>query len=194
VSLLFLVKDRIFVAQQLRKMLPALIYSATPRNDGLLLRTTPTALRALAYYLCRCPAFQLKSLVDIAVVDRLRSSARFSVNYLFFSAATNQRLVVQVFADETTTIPSLSVPFANGQRLFAASGWLEREAWDMFGIYFSEHGDLRRILTDYGFTGHPLRKDFPLTGFHELVYNDAEGRVVSVPVELAQEFRVFIYS
>ena len=61
----------------------------------------------------------------------------------------------------------------------------------MFGIYFSEHGDLRRILTDYGFTGHPLRKDFPLTGFHELVYNDAEGRVVAEPVELAQEFRVF---
>jgi NADH:ubiquinone oxidoreductase subunit C len=63
----------------------------------------------------------------------------------------------------------------------------------MFGIYFSEHGDLRRILTDYGFTGHPLRKDFPLTGFHELIYNDAEGRVISVPVELAQEFRVFNY-
>lgn len=121
-SLLFLVKDRISAAQQLHKMLPALIYSATPRNDGLLLRTTPTALRSLAYYLCRCPTFQLKSLVDIAVVDRLRSSARFSVNYLFFSAATNQRLLVQVFADETTTIPSLAVPFANGQRLFAASG------------------------------------------------------------------------
>lgn len=121
-SLLFVIKDRIAVAQQLRKTLPALVFSATPRNDGLLVRTTPGALRALAYYLCRCPAFQLKSLVDIAVVDRLRSSARFSINYLFFSANTNQRLLVQIFADETTTIPSLSVPFANGQRLFAAGG------------------------------------------------------------------------
>lgn len=121
-SLLFLIKDRVSMSQQLCKTLPALVFSATPKNDGLLLRTTPSALRALAYYLCKHPLFQLKSIVDIAVVDRLRSSARFSINYLFFSAATNQRLLVQVFADETTTIPSLSVPFSNGQRLFAAAG------------------------------------------------------------------------
>jgi NADH:ubiquinone oxidoreductase subunit C len=134
---------------------------------------------------------QFRSLVDIAVVDKLRSNGRFVVNYLFLSMPTNQRLVVQLFANETSTMPSLAVPFANGQRLFAAASWLEREVWDMFGVYFVEHGDLRRILTDYGFTGHPLRKDFPLTGFHELVYDDAEGRVTAAAVELTQEFRVF---
>jgi len=119
-STLFLLKERTVVANQLRKMLPALVYSATPGTDGLLLRTTPAALRALAYYLSRCPHLQLKTLVDIAIVDRLRSNARFSVNYLLFSAAMNQRLVIQVFADETATIPSLAVPFANGQRILAA--------------------------------------------------------------------------
>jgi NADH:ubiquinone oxidoreductase subunit C len=179
------------VAQQLRDSLPALVYSATPTSDGLLLRTTPSKLRALSMFLRNSTYRQLRSLVDIAVVDKLRPNGRFAVNYLFLSMTTNQRMIVQLFANETSTVPSLAVPFANGQRLFAAAGWLEREVWDMFGIYFSEHGDLRRILTDYGFTGHPLRKDFPLTGFHELVYNDAEGRVTSEPVELAQEFRVF---
>ena len=126
-SALFLLRERTVTAQKLRKALPALVYSATPGSDGLLLRTTPAALRALAYYLSRCPTLQLKTLVDIAVVDRLRSNARFSVNYLLFSATMNQRLVVQVYADETATIPSLAVPFANGQRIFAAGGWLERE-------------------------------------------------------------------
>lgn len=121
-SALFLLRERTATAQQLRKALPALVYSATPGSDGLLLRTTPAALRALAYYLSRCPTLQLKTLVDIAVVDRLRSNARFSVNYLLFSATMNQRLVVQVYADETATIPSLAVPFANGQRIFAAGG------------------------------------------------------------------------
>jgi NADH:ubiquinone oxidoreductase subunit C len=182
------------VAPALTKSLPALVYSVTPRNDGFMARTNGASLRSLALYLRNNTHLQFRSLIDIAVVDRVRSPARFSVNYLFLSVPTNQRCVVQLFATETSTIPSLAVPYANGQRIFASGGWLEREVWDMFGIYFSEHGDLRRILTDYGFTGHPLRKDFPLTGFHELVYNDAEGRVVSEPVELAQEFRVFSYS
>jgi NADH:ubiquinone oxidoreductase subunit C len=173
--------------------LPAIVYSVTPHNSGLLIRTAAGAIRALALCLRHRAHWQFRSLVDIAVVDRLRAPARFSINYLFLSVPTNQRALVQLFSSETSTIPTLSIPYANGQRYFAASGWLEREVWDMFGIYFSEHSDLRRILTDYGFTGHPLRKDFPLTGFHELVYNDAEGRVVSTSVELAQEFRVFTF-
>lgn len=106
----------------LSNCLPALVYSATPRNDGFLVRTSPQALRPLALYLRQATHFQLRSLVDIAVVDRLRASARFSVNYLFLSAPTNQRLLIQLFANETSTVPSLSIPYANGQRYFASSG------------------------------------------------------------------------
>jgi NADH:ubiquinone oxidoreductase subunit C len=187
----FRFKNLNLLALNLRSKLPAIIYSSTPRNDGVVLRTSAKTLRPLGILLRQHSPFRFSSIVDICVVDRMRSRARFSVSYLFFSAKTNQRALVQLFASETSTIPSLSIPFANGQRVFASAGWLEREVWDMFGVYFSEHGDLRRILTDYGFTGHPLRKDFPLTGFHELVYDDAAGRVISTPVELAQEFRVF---
>jgi NADH:ubiquinone oxidoreductase subunit C len=180
--------------RHLQVALPGLIYSSTARNDGYHFRTSADSLRGLAFFLHNSTHFQFRAVIDIAVVDRLRQSSRFSVNYLLFSSNTNQRALIQVFAAETSTIPSLSVPFIHGQCIFASVCWLEREAWDMFGIYFSEHGDLRRILTDYGFTGHPLRKDYPLTGFYELVYSDAEGRVVSEPVELAQEFRVFNYA
>jgi len=106
----------------LPKVLPALVYSATPRNDGLFVRTSPTALRSLTLYLRHSTHLQFRSLVDIAVVDRLRASARFSVNYLFLSVPTNQRLLIQLFANETSTIPSLSIPYANGQRYFASAG------------------------------------------------------------------------
>ena len=155
------------------------------------LRTSPARLRALAAFIAKSTVVRATTLVDIAVTDRLGAKGRFSVKYLFLSALYNNRVIVEIYVDETTTVPSLASSFFNRMRIFASAGWLEREVWDLFGIYFTENGDLRRILTDYGFTGHPLRKDFPLTGFHELVYNDAEGRVTAEPVELAQEFRVF---
>jgi len=110
-----------FFAQELRNALPALVYSATPRNDGLLIRTSPNALRALALFLRNSTLLQFKSLIDIAVVDRLRRNGRFSINYLFLSVITNQRCIVQTFANETSTLLSLAVPFANGQRLFASA-------------------------------------------------------------------------
>jgi NADH:ubiquinone oxidoreductase subunit C len=156
----------------------------------ILLGTAANKLRWLAFYLRNSSLLQFRSLVDIAVVDKLLVNGRFSINYLFLSMRTNQRLTVRLFADVTSPVLSLSVMFAGGVR-FTSAVWLEREVWDMFGLYFSEHEDLRRILTDYGFSGHPLRKDFPLTGFYELVYNDAEGRIISEVVELAQEFRIF---
>jgi NADH:ubiquinone oxidoreductase subunit C len=177
--------------QNCQQEIPALVSSVRITPESIILRTSPSKLRALALYVRNNSLLQFRTLVDIAVVDKLLPAGRFAVNYSFLSMVTNQRLTIQLYAAETTTVPSLAAPFVNAQRLFASASWLEREVWDMYGLYFSDHGDLRRILTDYGFTGHPLRKDFPLTGFHELVYNDAEGRVTSEPVELAQEFRVF---
>ena len=163
--------------------------NVTPLSVAL--RTSPTRLRTLAAFIAKSTVVRATTLVDIAVTDRLGAKGRFSIKYLFLSALYNNRVIVEIYVDETTTVPSLASSFFNRTRIFASAGWLEREVWDLFGIYFTENGDLRRILTDYGFTGHPLRKDFPLTGFHELVYNDAEGRVTAEPVELAQEFRVF---
>jgi NADH-quinone oxidoreductase subunit C len=106
------------------------------------------------------------------------------VVYNLLSIRQNTRVRLKVATDENTPVPS-----ATG--LFSSAGWMEREAWDLFGIYFSEHPDLRRLLTDYGFEGHPLRKDFPLTGYVEVRYDDAQKRVVYEPVKLTQDFRNF---
>ena len=173
------------------EMVPALVFNTSTTHNELILRTTPTELRELCVFARNSELLQMTSLVDIQGVDRLKSTGRFVVKYSLLSTKLNQRCTIEVTVDETTPIPSLAAPFFNNQRIFASAGWLEREVWDLLGVYFSEHGDLRRILTDYGFSGHPLRKDFPLTGFSEVVYNDAEGRVTSEPVELSQEFRVF---
>ncbi len=126
--------------------------------------------------------FQL--LVDITAVDFPDRAERFDVVYNLLSVRQNQRIRIKAAVAENATIPS-AVP------VFSTAGWLERETWDLFGVYFSDHPDLRRILTDYGFEGHPLRKDFPLTGFVETRYDDELKRVVYEPVALTQEFRRF---
>ncbi len=127
---------------------------------------------------------QCKILIDICGVDYPERGLRFDVVYHFLSLTHNHRVRVSIETDEKTPVPS-----ATG--VYNAAGWFEREAWDMYGIMFSGHPDLRRILTDYGFDGHPLRKDFPLTGFVEVRYDDAEKRVVYEPVTLQQEYRTF---
>lgn len=153
----------------------------------------PSKLRAFALFLRNSTYCRAGILTEIAAADRLRSGgARFAVQYLFLSDLYRRRFSIELFATETEALPSLTVPFtARPRLLFASSGWLEREVWDMFGIHFTGHSDLRRILTDYGFAGHPLRKDFPLTGFTEVVYDDSLARIRTDAVELAQEFRVF---
>ncbi|KAB2941074.1 MAG: NADH-quinone oxidoreductase subunit C [Hyphomicrobium sp.] len=123
-------------------------------------------------------------LIDICGVDWPAREARFDVVYHLLSPRLNQRIRVKLQTDETTPVPSTV-------GVFSASNWFEREAYDMYGILFSGHPDLRRILTDYGFQGYPLRKDFPLTGYVEVRYDDEQKRVVYEPVELAQEFRSF---
>jgi len=123
-------------------------------------------------------------LVDICGVDWPEREARFDVVYNLLSPTHNQRIRVKVRTDERRPLPSVA-------GVFSSAGWYEREAWDMYGIMFSGHADLRRLLTDYGFEGHPLRKDFPLTGHVEVRYDDEEKRVVYEPVSLTQEFRTF---
>ena len=128
--------------------------------------------------------FAYQQCMEIAGVDYPERADRFEVVYCLLSVTTNHRLRVAVSTDEATPVPSVT-------GVYPSAGWLEREVYDMYGVVFSGHPDLRRILTDYGFAGHPQRKDFPLTGYVELRYSEAEKRVVYEPVSLAQDFRSF---
>ncbi|HYD16061.1 MAG TPA: NADH-quinone oxidoreductase subunit C [Hyphomicrobium sp.] len=127
---------------------------------------------------------QFVVLIDICGVDWPARAARFDVVYHLLSPRLNQRVRVKLHTDEDTPVPSVI-------DVFPAANWYEREAYDMYGILFSGHPDLRRLLTDYGFQGYPLRKDFPLTGYVEVRYDDEAKRVVYEPVKLVQEFRSF---
>lgn len=115
-------QHNIELGSQLKDNLPALIFGVVPSTEGLLVRTSPSKIRALSFFFRNSTVLQLRTLVDISVVDKLLPIGRFSVNYLFLSVVTNQRLTLQVFASETTTLPSIAIPYANGQRLFAAAG------------------------------------------------------------------------
>lgn len=126
------------------------------------------------------------SFVDVCGADYPAREFRFDVVYHFLSPHLNQRIRVKLEADDVTPVPSIV-------DVFPGANWFEREAYDLYGVLFSGHPDLRRILTDYGFDGHPLRKDFPLTGFVEVRYDEERRRVVYEPVALAQEFRTFDY-
>lgn len=127
---------------------------------------------------------QFVVLIDICGVDYPERAKRFEVVYHLLAPRLNQRLRVKVATDEATAVPSVI-------EVYPAANWYEREAYDMYGIRFSGHPDLRRLLTDYGFQGYPLRKDFPLTGFVEVRYDDGAKRVVYEPVKLTQQFRDF---
>ncbi len=130
------------------------------------------------------PMLQYQQLVEIAGVDYPARAERFDVCYMLLSLTRNHRIRVRVMTDEVQPVPSVT-------EIWPVAGWLEREVYDMYGVLFSGNADLRRILTDYGFRGHPQRKDFPLSGFVELRYSEADKRVVYEPVQLAQDFRNF---
>ena len=135
-------------------------------------------------YLRDDPACQFIAFVDITAVEYPAREKRFDVVYHLLSPKLNQRVRVKAALGD-------GEPIASAVDLFPAANWFEREVYDLFGVFFTGHPDLRRILTDYGFEGHPLRKDFPMTGFVEVRYNDMEKRVVYEPVSLAQEYRRF---
>ena len=130
------------------------------------------------------PAFQFEVLIDICGVDYPGRAKRFDVVYHLLSMRLNQRIRVRIETDEAT-------PVASAVEVFPVANWFEREAFDLFGILFTGHPDLRRILTDYGFKGSPLRKDFPMSGYVEVRYDDEQKKVVYEPIKLTQEFRRF---
>jgi len=129
---------------------------------------------------------KFKQLIDITAVDYLESQKRFKIVYLLLSHEFNQRIILNYFISENEKISSLT-------KIFPSSNWMEREVFDMYGIKFNDHPDMRRILTDYGFEGHPLRKDFPLTGHNEVRYSEEKKKVIYEPVKLEQNYRNFDY-
>lgn len=147
----------------------------TVRKDGI--------VRALTF-LRDDSTVDCKMLVDVCGVDYPSREERFEVVYNLLSLRQNHRVRVKITTDEDTPVPSVA-------EVFSSANWFEREVWDLYGVFFADHPDLRRILTDYGFEGHPLRKDFPMTGHVEVRYDDEDKRVVYEPVRLPQEFRSF---
>jgi len=166
--------------------LPKFVYrqEVDKENNVQAIYTTPDYLLNTANYLRNNQECQYKQLMDITAVDYPEKEKRFLVVYHFLSVSKNKRLMVKVWTDEITPLPSLF-------QLYSCATWYERETYDMFGVYFLGNPDMRRILTDYGFEGHPLRKDFPLTGFTEVRYDDEEKRILSEPVQMSQQYRTF---
>lgn len=161
-----------------------LIVSALQANGELTLVTTPDRVVALLTFLRDDVQTGFINIIDVCGVDWPRREKRFDVVYHLQSPRQNLRLRVKLALAEDEAVPSITP-------IFPGADWFERETWDMYGIPFEGHHDLRRLLTDYGFQGHPLRKDFPTTGFVEVRYDDTAKRVLYEPVELKQEFRNF---
>jgi NADH/F420H2 dehydrogenase subunit C len=168
-------------------MVPKFITKSIISKEEVIIFTNTTNLVSLLTFLRDHTNSQYKMLVDITAVDYPEREERFEVVYLLLSVKYNSRIIVKVAVDEITPTPSV-------ENIFPNAGWYERETFDMFGIFFQENKDLRRILTDYGFEGYPLRKDFPLSGYTEVRYDDSVRRVVVEPLELTQEFRLFDFA
>lgn len=153
-------------------------------SNGLIVKVLKNKLTQLLFFLKNNQFCSFKMLLDIYAVDYLQRRDRFSLNYLLRSLKYNYFITLQISLNENSSVDSITYLYKNGN-------WIEREVWDMNGIFFDNHPDLRRILTDYGFEGFPLRKDFPISGFKEVRYDDSQKRVISEQIELAQEFRLF---
>jgi len=172
------------LGQTIRNALGASVFGYTVANGELTLNAKAADVVPVAKFLRDDPACQFINIIDVTAVDWPSREKRFDVVYHFLSPRLNQRIRLKVMTDETTPVPSLI-------DVFRGADWFERETYDLYGVLFTGHPDMRRLLTDYGFEGHPLRKDFPLTGFVEVRYDDEQKRVVYDKVALAQEFRTF---
>lgn len=179
-----------FYIKYLQKIIPKflsyIIYKNTRLNEFYIL-CDKAFLYNLLYFLKQNTFFQFKSLNDICVVDYPNKIQRFEIIYNLVSIRNVNRLFVKTHVSQNGYISSIV-------SIFNGANWLERENWDMFGVFFANHPDLRRILTDYGFDGFPFRKDFPLTGYVELRYDDELAAIVYEPIEMAQEYRFFNFT
>lgn len=169
---------------RLRENVPAAVVSSSRSLGELTIVTSSEHIFELLIFLRDDERCQFRTLVDLCVVDYPEDARRFEVVYHLLSMRRNCRIRLKLAVSEAETVPS-------AVRAFPAANWYEREAFDMYGVMFDEHPDLRRLLTDYGFEGYPLRKDFPLTGHVQVRYDNEERRVVTEPVKLVQEYRNF---
>lgn len=175
------------IAYMILTLLPIVnkwIDAVVVKPSSTILITNSKNIRSLLVFLKFLFNTNFSSLMDIWGSDYPHRNYRFEVNFLILNLSLPYRLIIRVSTNEYIPISTIS-------DLYSSAGWLEREVWDMYGVYFSGHKDLRRILTDYGFSGYPLRKDFPLTGYTEVRYDDTKKQVVLEPLEISQELRLF---
>ena len=172
------------LGQHVASVLSDQVMGISIAHDELMVTARAEQIVKVVTFLRDDPMCLFKVLVDICGSDYPERPKRFDVAYNLLSLVHNQRIRIKVEADDETPVPSIT-------GVHNSANWFEREIWDMYGVMFSDHPDLRRLLTDYGFEGHPLRKDFPLTGFVETRYDEERKRVVYDPVKLSQEFRKF---
>jgi NADH-quinone oxidoreductase subunit C len=178
------VTDLAALGDTIRAALPGSVTGAAVAFDQLTLNIEAAKVVEVVRYLRDDPGCRFVSFIDVTAVDYPGREKRFDVVYHLLSPTLNERIRLRAEASETTQVPSII-------EVFPGADWFERECYDLYGVIFTGHPDMRRLLTDYGFDGHPLRKDFPLTGFVEVRYDDQEKRVVYEPVRLNQEFRKF---
>ena len=174
--------------QKLEKLvnseLASKVQKSTIEHDELLIETSENDLLQIIQFLKSNDTCKFRQLIDIAGVDYPENEKRFELIYLFLSHEKNLRIKLLIKFDINQIIPSIT-------KIFPSANWMEREVFDMYGVSFKDHPDLRRILTDYGFEGHPLRKDFPMTGHTEVRYSEEQKKVISEPVKLEQNYRNF---
>lgn len=174
------------LAEHIAESLEGSVLSHQIENDEMVFTAKREDIVQVLQFLRDDSECQFKMLVSVCGIDYPDRPQRFEVVYNLLSLDQNNRARVKIVAAENEFVPTVT-------KVFSTAGWFERETWDLYGVYFEGHHDLRRILTDYGFEGHPLRKDFPLTGYVELRYDEKLRRVVYEPVKLAQDFRNFDY-
>ena len=163
------------------------INSSRINHEQLEIQINKDSLLDVVIFLKKNNSTKFRQLIDITAVDYIGSESRFKMIYLFLSHEYNFRINIIFYINENEVVNSIT-------KIFPSANWMEREVFDMYGIKFNDHPDLRRILTDYGFSGHPLRKDFPITGHTEVRYSEEKKKVIYEPVKLEQNYRNFDYS